>query len=133
MRQDAIRGEVAVEEVEASEAEAVEKSATLDVPMHLRIDTDLDAKLCVSGHKVKVSRHQRWSVGCCAKQSNKARASCPKLVSRALPAASLEKNCEVTERLIRPVTPTRPGKRSSAGDYSRFGGLIHLIGIGGRR
>ncbi len=45
MRQDAIRGEVAVEEVEASEAEAVEKSATLDVPMHLRIDTDLDAQL----------------------------------------------------------------------------------------
>ncbi len=44
-RHAAIRAEVSVEEAEAGEAEAVEKSNTLDVPMHLRIDRDLDAQL----------------------------------------------------------------------------------------
>lgn len=37
-RHEAIRAEVAGEEAEAAEAEAVEKTSALDVPMHLRID-----------------------------------------------------------------------------------------------
>lgn len=44
-RHHAIRAEVSVEEAEAGEAEAVEKTNTLDVPMHLRIDRNLDAQL----------------------------------------------------------------------------------------
>ncbi len=44
-RHEAIRSEVAVEEAEAGEAEAIEKTNTLDVPMHLRIDSDLDERL----------------------------------------------------------------------------------------
>ncbi len=44
-RHDAIRAEVSIEEAEAGEAEAVEKTNALDVPMHLRIDTNLDAQL----------------------------------------------------------------------------------------
>jgi len=44
-RHEAIRAEVAVEEAEATEAEAGEKTAALDVPMHLRIDKDLDERL----------------------------------------------------------------------------------------
>ena len=44
-RHSAILAEVAVEEAEAAEAEAVEKTAALDVPMHLRIDSELDQKL----------------------------------------------------------------------------------------
>lgn len=44
-RHEAIRAEVAVEEAEAVEAEAVEKTNTLDVPMHLRIDSGLDEQL----------------------------------------------------------------------------------------
>lgn len=44
-RHVAIRAEVSVEEAETGEAEAVEKTNTLDVPMHLRIDRDLDAQL----------------------------------------------------------------------------------------
>ncbi len=44
-RHEAIRAEVAVEEAEAAEAEAGEKTNTLDVPMHLRIDRDLDERL----------------------------------------------------------------------------------------
>lgn len=44
-RHEAIRAEVAVEEAEAGEAEALEKTNTLDVPMHLRIDSGLDEQL----------------------------------------------------------------------------------------
>ena len=44
-RHDAILAEVAVEEAEAAESEAVEKAAALDVPMHLRIDSELDQQL----------------------------------------------------------------------------------------
>ncbi len=44
-RHQAIRAEVAVEEAEGAEAEAAEKTNTLDVPMHLRIDRDLDERL----------------------------------------------------------------------------------------
>lgn len=44
-RHDAIRAEVAVEEAEAAEAEAGEKASALDVPMHLRIDRELDEQL----------------------------------------------------------------------------------------
>ncbi|MGB3185707.1 MAG: ribbon-helix-helix protein, CopG family [Ornithinimicrobium sp.] len=44
-RHETIRAEVADEEAEAGEAEAVERTNTLDVPMHLRIDRDLDAQL----------------------------------------------------------------------------------------
>ena len=47
-RHEAIRAEIAVEEAEAAdaaEAEAVEKSSALDVPMHLRIDRELDQQL----------------------------------------------------------------------------------------
>ncbi len=44
-RHEAIRAEVAVEEAEAGEADAIEKTNTLDVPMHLRIDSDLDERL----------------------------------------------------------------------------------------
>ena len=44
-RHEAIRTEVAAEEAEAAESEAAEKANTLDVPMHLRIDRDLDERL----------------------------------------------------------------------------------------
>lgn len=44
-RHYAIRAEVAGEEAEAAEAEAVERTAALDVPMHLRIDSELDRQL----------------------------------------------------------------------------------------
>lgn len=45
VRHEAILSEVAAEEVEAAEAEAVEKSSALDVPLHLRIDGELDQQL----------------------------------------------------------------------------------------
>jgi len=44
-RHEAIRAAVAVEEAEAAEAEAGEKATALDVPMHRRIDRDLDERL----------------------------------------------------------------------------------------
>jgi predicted HicB family RNase H-like nuclease len=44
-RHDAIRAEVAQEESEAAQAEATEKAAALDVPLHLRIDRELDTQL----------------------------------------------------------------------------------------
>jgi hypothetical protein len=44
-RHEAIRTEVDAEEAEAAEAEAVEKTSALDVPMHLRIDRELDWRL----------------------------------------------------------------------------------------
>ncbi|MGH3492766.1 MAG: ribbon-helix-helix protein, CopG family [Sciscionella sp.] len=42
---EAIRAEYAEEEAEAAEAGAAERNATLDVPLNLRIDRDLDAQL----------------------------------------------------------------------------------------
>lgn len=44
-RHDEILAEVASEEAEAAEAEAREKANNLDVPLHLRIDRELDAQL----------------------------------------------------------------------------------------
>jgi predicted HicB family RNase H-like nuclease len=44
-RHHAIRAEVAQEEAEAAQSEATEKAAALDVPLHLRIDRELDAQL----------------------------------------------------------------------------------------
>lgn len=44
-RHDEILAEVACEEAEAVEAEIAEKASTLDVPLHLRIDRELDAQL----------------------------------------------------------------------------------------
>lgn len=44
-RHEAILAEVATEEAEAAEAETVERTAALDVPMHLRIDRALDRQL----------------------------------------------------------------------------------------
>jgi hypothetical protein len=44
-RHEVIRAEVAMEEAENEEAEAAEKSSALDVPMHLRIDKELDSQL----------------------------------------------------------------------------------------
>lgn len=44
-RHEAIRAEIAVEEAKAAEAEATENTAALDVPMHLRIDKELDQQL----------------------------------------------------------------------------------------
>ncbi|WP_190817327.1 hypothetical protein [Saccharopolyspora pogona] len=44
-RHDAIRAQVADEEVEAAEAEAAENAAALDVSLHLRISQSLDAEL----------------------------------------------------------------------------------------
>lgn len=41
----AIRAEYAEEEAEAAEAEISERNATLDVPLNLRIDRELDAQL----------------------------------------------------------------------------------------
>lgn len=41
-RHEAILTEVADEEAEATEAEAAESRRSLDVPMHLRIDKELD-------------------------------------------------------------------------------------------
>lgn len=41
----AIRAEYAEEEAEAAEAEIAERNATLDVPLNLRIDRELDAQL----------------------------------------------------------------------------------------
>jgi hypothetical protein len=42
---DAIRGEYADEEAEATEAEVAERNAALDIPLNLRIDKDLDTQL----------------------------------------------------------------------------------------
>lgn len=44
-RHEAIRAEVAGEEAEAAEAEAAEKASVLDMPLHLRIDRELDEQL----------------------------------------------------------------------------------------
>jgi hypothetical protein len=44
-RHDLIRAEVAQEEAEQAEAEIMEKAGVLDVPLHLRIDRDLDTRL----------------------------------------------------------------------------------------
>lgn len=41
----AIRAEYAEEESEAAEAEVAERRTVLDVPLNLRIDTELDAEL----------------------------------------------------------------------------------------
>ncbi len=45
VRHTAIRAEIAQEEAEAAEAEAAENATTLDVPLHLRIDRQLDEQL----------------------------------------------------------------------------------------
>jgi hypothetical protein len=42
---EAIRAAVAEEEAEAIEAEIAEKAGALDVPLHLRIDRELDTQL----------------------------------------------------------------------------------------
>lgn len=42
---ESIRGEYADEEAEAAEAEIAERNASLDVPLNLRIDKELDAQL----------------------------------------------------------------------------------------
>lgn len=44
-RHAAIRAEVAEEEAEAIEAEIAEKVGALEVPLHLRIDRELDTQL----------------------------------------------------------------------------------------
>ncbi|MGH3548839.1 MAG: ribbon-helix-helix protein, CopG family [Pseudonocardiaceae bacterium] len=44
-RHDAILAEVAQEEAEAAEAEVAEQASTLDMPLHLRIDRELDTQL----------------------------------------------------------------------------------------
>jgi len=44
-RHEAILAEVAQEEAEAAEADIAEKAGTLDIPLHLRIDQELDAQL----------------------------------------------------------------------------------------
>jgi len=44
-RHQAILAEIADEESEATETEAVERRGALDVPMHLRIDKELDGCL----------------------------------------------------------------------------------------
>lgn len=44
-RHEAILAEVAQEEAEAAEADIAEKSSALDMPLHLRIDRELDAQL----------------------------------------------------------------------------------------
>ena len=44
-RHEAIFVEVAQEEAEAAETEIAEKASTLDIPLHLRIDRELDAQL----------------------------------------------------------------------------------------
>lgn len=45
VRHEAILAEVAQEEAESAEADAFEKASALDVPLHLRIDRELDAQL----------------------------------------------------------------------------------------
>ena len=44
-RHEAILAEVAQEEAEAAEAEVAERASLLDVPLHLRIDRELDYEL----------------------------------------------------------------------------------------
>ncbi len=44
-RHEAILAEVAQEEAEAAETEIAEKASALDMPLHLRIDRELDAQL----------------------------------------------------------------------------------------
>jgi Ribbon-helix-helix protein, copG family len=44
-RHDAILAEVAQEEAEAAEAEIAEKASALDIPLHLRLDRELDEQL----------------------------------------------------------------------------------------
>lgn len=45
LRREAIRTEVAEEEMEVVEADIAERASALDVPMHLRIDRELDVEL----------------------------------------------------------------------------------------
>lgn len=65
-RHEAIRTEAAVEEAEAGEAEGVEKTNTLDVPMHLRIDSDLDERLRqrASGGGIPTTDRLPFLAGC---------------------------------------------------------------------
>jgi len=44
-RHEAILAEVETEEAEAAEAEIAEKASSLDIPLHLRIDRELDTQL----------------------------------------------------------------------------------------
>lgn len=44
-RHEAVSAEVSQEEAEAAEAEVAEKASLLDVPLHLRIDRELDTEL----------------------------------------------------------------------------------------
>ncbi|MGH3565479.1 MAG: hypothetical protein ACRDRH_05505 [Pseudonocardia sp.] len=62
-RHDAILAEVAQEEAEAAEADIAEKAGALDMPLHLRIDRELDAQL----PRRAAAEHippQRWSGAC---------------------------------------------------------------------
>lgn len=65
-RHEVILAEVAQEEAEAAEAEIAEQAGTLDMPLHLRIDRELDAQLrrraaaehipmLVSGHNISTT------------------------------------------------------------------------------
>jgi hypothetical protein len=45
LRHEAIMAEVAQEEMAAVDADVAEKASALDVPMHLRIDRELDVEL----------------------------------------------------------------------------------------
>ena len=67
-RHEAILAEVAQEEAEAAEAEIAEKASTLDIPLHLRIDRELDEQLrqrAAAEHiptSALVRRLLRWAV-----------------------------------------------------------------------
>lgn len=43
-RHHAIRAQVAQDEAEATQSEIVERAAALEVPLHLRIDPELDTR-----------------------------------------------------------------------------------------
>lgn len=86
-----------MEEAEAAEAEASEKTNTLDVPMHLRIDKDLDERLRqqANGEGIPTSALVRRLLRQAMQQGLTVLSQATSRTSR---VASLEKSSKVTER-----------------------------------
>ncbi|MDQ2708645.1 MAG: hypothetical protein M3Z25_13840 [Actinomycetota bacterium] len=72
-RHEAIRAEVAEEEAEAIEAEIAEKAAVLEVPLHLRIDRELDIQLRQRAAEAQIPL-PRWFGACSGRRSTGPRA-----------------------------------------------------------
>lgn len=97
-RHEAILAEVTQEEAEAAEAEIAEKASTLDMPLHLRIDRELDAS-CAGGLPPSTSPPPRWSGACSGgSYTSTAPPGSPRPTSRTSPAASPGKNSIAADR-----------------------------------